>query len=243
MQFAWDRRSEKLAMILQTGGKQLIGDSVMVYTARRRESMRLEPPNFNRGRGTQRRDPEGGVLSVAAPRVTYSCTTAASERRRACSESTKRVTCGAWSADGRLAMGADDKKVTVSAPAGDTELELALKAEPKELKFAPEPAAARGGLSAPRRRNQMSVNVGGRTLYLYRLGEAGDAGAASNAPTELAFSERYGRIERHHWFGDGYLLVGFETGQVVLLSTENDEQRRSCPRCVCLGRTPGRCAR
>ena len=70
----------------------------------------------------------------------------------------------------------------------------------------------------------MSVNVGGRTLYLYRLGDAA-TWRRSNAPTELAFSERYGRIERHHWFGDGYLLVGFETGQVVLLSTENDEQQ------------------
>ena len=146
------------------------------------------------------------------------------------------MTCGAWSADGRLAMGADDKKVTVSAPAGDTELELALKAEPKELKFAPEPAAARGGLAAPRRRNQMSVNVGGRTLYLYRLG---DAGAANDAPTELAFSERYGRIERHHWFGDGYLLVGFETGQVVLLSTENDEQQEELSALRLFGESAG----
>ena len=226
MQFAWDRRSEKLAMILQTGGKQLIGDSVMVYTARRRESMRLEPPNFNRDATHAAWDPEGRVLSVATAKgnlLLYD--SRFGKTTSVLGKHTKRVTCGAWSADGRLAMGADDKKVTVSAPAGDTELELALKAEPKELKFAPEPAAARGGLSAPRRRNQMSVNVGGRTLYLYRLGEAGDAGAASNAPTELAFSERYGRIERHHWFGDGYLLVGFETGQVVLLSTENDEQQ------------------
>ena len=52
-------------MILQTGGKQLISDSVVVYTARRRESMRLEPPNFNRDATHTAWDPEGRVLSVA----------------------------------------------------------------------------------------------------------------------------------------------------------------------------------
>ena len=28
---------------------------------------------------------------------------------------------------------------------------------------------------------------------------------------ELAFQDKYGKLMQHHWFGEGYLLIGFET--------------------------------
>ena len=31
-------------------------------------------------------------------------------------------------------------------------------------------------------------------------------------PLELSFQDQYGDIERHLWFGDGYILLGFNTG-------------------------------
>lgn len=33
-------------------------------------------------------------------------------------------------------------------------------------------------------------------------------------PLELSFQDQYGDIERHLWFGDGYILLGFNTGQL-----------------------------
>jgi WD repeat-containing protein 19 len=41
---------------------------------------------------------------------------------------TKKITCGAWSAESRLALGGEDKQVTVSQPNGDTISQLMIKA-------------------------------------------------------------------------------------------------------------------
>lgn len=41
----------------------------------------------------------------------------------------------------------------------------------------------------------------------------------STAPLELSFMESYGSIAQHLWFDDGYVLVGFRGGQVVVLSS------------------------
>lgn len=38
-------------------------------------------------------------------------------------------------------------------------------------------------------------------------------GQAFEQPLELSFQDQYGDIERHLWFGDGYILLGFNTGQ------------------------------
>ncbi len=35
---------------------------------------------------------------------------------------------------------------------------------------------------------------------------------ALEQPLELSFQDQYGDIERHLWFGDGYMLLGFSTG-------------------------------
>eukprot|EP00955_Chlamydomonas_euryale_P088916 364424-Chlamydomonas_euryale.AAC.5 len=40
---------------------------------------------------------------------------------------------------------------------------------------------------------------------------------------ELAFLESYGSIAKHLWFGDGYILVGFRTGKVVVVSSHSRE--------------------
>ncbi len=37
-------------------------------------------------------------------------------------------------------------------------------------------------------------------------------GQALEQPLELSFQDQYGDIERHLWFGDGYMLLGFSTG-------------------------------
>lgn len=43
--------------------------------------------------------------------------------------------------------------------------------------------------------------------------------AVTSAPLELSFLESYGEIARHVWFGDGFVMVGFKSGQVVVVSS------------------------
>jgi hypothetical protein len=36
---------------------------------------------------------------------------------------------------------------------------------------------------------------------------------------ELQFDAAYGPITRHRWFGDGYMALSFQSGQVVIVSS------------------------
>lgn len=38
-------------------------------------------------------------------------------------------------------------------------------------------------------------------------------------PFELAFNLKYGSIVTYHWFGDGYILIGFSEGYLISIST------------------------
>ena len=49
------------------------------------------------------------------------------------------------------------------------------------------------------------------------------AGRSLEQPLELSFQEQYGTIERHVWFGDGYILLAFSTGTVLVVSTHVQE--------------------
>ena len=40
---------------------------------------------------------------------------------------------------------------------------------------------------------------------------------------ELAFQNRYGRIVAHEWFGDGFMMLGFSEGFLVVISTHISE--------------------
>lgn len=62
----------------------------------------------------------------------------------------------------------------------------------------------------------MSLTVGQKTLFLYNLNEPDN-------PIELAFQPRYGSIVTYKWFGDGYIMIGFSTGYLVVISTHLKE--------------------
>ena len=64
--------------------------------------------------------------------------------------------------------------------------------------------------------NTVSLIVGGKTLYLFNLYDPDN-------PIELAFQTRYGSIGAYHWFGDGYILLGFTAGFFVVISTHMKE--------------------
>lgn len=62
----------------------------------------------------------------------------------------------------------------------------------------------------------LSVNMGGKTILLYDLNERENA-------LELAFQSRYGSIVAYQWFGNGYIIAGFSSGYVVIISTHLNE--------------------
>jgi WD repeat-containing protein 19 len=54
--------------------------------------------------------------------------------------------------------------------------------------------------------------MGGKTILLYDLNERENA-------LELAFQPRYGDIVSYRWFGNGFIIAGFSSGYVVIIST------------------------
>lgn len=47
----------------------------------------------------------------------------------------KKITCGSWSTENLIAVGSEDKLITVSNADGDTLRTIALRAEPAEIQF------------------------------------------------------------------------------------------------------------
>ncbi|CAN0099785.1 unnamed protein product, partial [Heterosigma akashiwo] len=128
----------------------------------------------------------------------------------------RRITCGCWSKTNQLALGSEDRMLTLSNEKGDTLEQTELKYAPAEMAFAAQrlEAGARLGADAPE--TSISVNMGGKSLLLFNL-------ADTDNPVELAFQPRYGDIVTHRWFGDGYVLLGFSAGFLVAISTDMSE--------------------
>ncbi len=125
---------------------------------------------------------------------------------------TKAITCGAWSPGGLLALGSEDRSLSISNAEGDTLRVATLRAEPTEIQFSEMKQDERTGAGE----NTVSLIVGGKTLYLFNLYDPEN-------PIELAFQNKYGDIVAYNWYGDGYILIGFSKGYFVVISTHMKE--------------------
>lgn len=47
----------------------------------------------------------------------------------------KKITCGAWSNENLIALGSEDKTISVSSSDGDTLRVIALRSEPSDIQF------------------------------------------------------------------------------------------------------------
>ncbi|GFN82173.1 WD repeat-containing protein 19-like [Plakobranchus ocellatus] len=130
---------------------------------------------------------------------------------------TKRITCGAWSAENLLALGSDDKTISISNVDGDTLRQTQLRAEPSDVEFSEMKGDERSSIGE----NTVSVNIGKKTLFLFNINDPDN-------PIELAFQQRYGYIVAYKWFGDGYILIGFSQGYFVVISTHMKEIGQEC---------------
>jgi WD repeat-containing protein 19 len=124
---------------------------------------------------------------------------------------TKRITCGTWNTENLLALGSEDRTISISNVDGDTLKVINLRADPTEIHFSEMKLDERMG-----GQNTVSVIVGKRTLYLYNLLDPDN-------PIELAFQTHYGSIVTYKWFGDGYILLGFTAGYFIAISTHIKE--------------------
>ncbi|KAB1282885.1 WD repeat-containing protein 19 [Camelus dromedarius] len=129
---------------------------------------------------------------------------------------TKRITCGCWNAENMLALGGEDKMITVSNQEGDTIRQTPVRSEPSDMQFCvmktDDRASAAESMLHRQLRITISVVVGKKTLFLFNLNEPDN-------PIDLEFQQHYGNIVCYSWYGDGYIMIGFSRGIFVVIST------------------------
>ena len=125
------------------------------------------------------------------------------------------VHCGAWTSDGRLVMGGEDRTLTISTVQGDTVEQTELKAAPM-LMCVRDGALNGGGPVESADQEAVTITMSmGKTLLMY------DPTDADN-PIELAFPPKYGSIVAFKWISTKAILVGFSGGYAAAVSTESD---------------------
>ncbi|GAX77949.1 hypothetical protein CEUSTIGMA_g5391.t1 [Chlamydomonas eustigma] len=127
---------------------------------------------------------------------------------------TKKIAFAVWNKDNILATAGLDCMVSLTdGTTGETISSFMLSNDPCDLCVSDK----KDDGYSKHEENTYSLNVGQKTLYIMQyLSE-------QQKPLELAFLEQYGNIQKHLWFGDGYILVGFRTGKVVVVSSHSRE--------------------
>ncbi|XP_037247297.1 WD repeat-containing protein 19 isoform X2 [Falco rusticolus] len=121
---------------------------------------------------------------------------------------TKRITCGCWSTENLLALGGEDKMITISNQEGDTIRQTSVNSDPSDMQF----SVMKTDERISTRESTVSVVVGKKTLFLFNLNDPDN-------PIDLKFQQPYGNIVTYRWYGDGYIMIGFSRGCFVVIST------------------------
>uniref|UniRef100_A0A8C8ZT34 WD repeat-containing protein 19 n=1 Tax=Prolemur simus TaxID=1328070 RepID=A0A8C8ZT34_PROSS len=125
---------------------------------------------------------------------------------------TKRITCGCWNAENLLALGGEDKMITVSNQEGDTIRQIPVRSEPSNMQFSMMRTEDRSSAAE----STISMVLGKRNFCLFNLYDP-------DKPTDLEFQQHYGNIVCYSWCGDGYIAIGFSRGIFVVISTHVPE--------------------
>jgi len=122
----------------------------------------------------------------------------------------KKINCGAWSTDNRLALGSEDKMVSISNAEGEPIGEqMMLQIEPISMEF----ADVKGDDRSSHRKDIISV-ITKKGLTLVTPGEQ---------PHDVSLPTKFGELQNSQWFGDGYVFCGFNCGWVSVISTHARE--------------------
>jgi WD repeat-containing protein 19 len=194
----WNRSGEVLACLQEHASSILLWHCAtkQVETV----DLQLKEPSFMRWARHADKIAIGGTKGdmVIYDRITKEKTLAAAHLK-------KRVSCGEWSADGKLAFSSDDRQITIALDTGSTFGQVKVKSKPIKLAFG-------SNLRTPGRDNIVSVSMDRKSILFYNLDDPENA-------LELAFQQRYGQIVNFHWFRDGFIMVAFTLGFVVVIST------------------------
>lgn len=128
----------------------------------------------------------------------------------------RKITCGAWSNDSRLALGSQDHTISVNDDQGNALQTFILSTDPVQVDFADQKKD--DSTSKQRSKEEtISLNLGNHSVMFYSLANQGQP------PVELAFQSKYGNVKLYKWLGDGYLLVAFSNGTLVYISSHMRE--------------------
>lgn len=210
LQLEWDKDGEILAILQQGEGM------VMLW---RHAEKKLEMLEMNS------KDPTYLAWSKVGPQLVIGTARGnmmiynkrTMKKQTIMGKHSRKITCGAWHhQDNILALGAEDKTITLSGEDGDSILKmeepLRLKSEPGLIQF----ADVKADSPNDSREKTVSTVLGEVTLLVLSLKDP-------QKPTELAFQAKYGAIKSYCWSGDGYLIVGFSLGFVVIISSQMRE--------------------
>mmetsp|Transcript_83520 Transcript_83520/g.235548 ORF Transcript_83520/g.235548 Transcript_83520/m.235548 type:complete len:410 (-) Transcript_83520:127-1356(-) len=196
----WDRYGDVLAIL------QASSQIVVLWQMKTREMRHLDT-NY-KDLTFMRWAPSGDLLALGTAKgalLIYNQKTG--KKKEASGRHKKRIVCGDWNEDDTLAYASEDRQITICRADGETIDQVKVKCRPQSVSFGGK-QNAQGSI--------VSVNMEGRTILLYNLLEKDNA-------LELAFQARYGNIVSYRWFGDGYIMAGFSSGFVVVISTHMHE--------------------
>ncbi|XP_073252735.1 WD repeat-containing protein 19-like [Porites lutea] len=202
----WDKDGDTLAIIQDKNGIVYLWDANSNKTSQLESGLR-EGLSFVLW---SRVGPQLAIGTVKGNLLMYNHQT--SRKVPILGKHTKKIVCGAWNSENLLALGGEDKCITVSNVDGDTIRQATIRADPSDIQFSEMKTDERSSIGE----TTVSIIVGKKTLYLYNLNDPDN-------PIELAFQQRYGNIVAYKWFGDGYIMLGFSNGFFVVISTHIKE--------------------
>ena len=105
-----------------------------------------------------------------------------------------------------------DWALSVSSETGDTVCQTGLRDTPSQLVF----ADRKQDVKSQYIEGTISLVIARRTLFLFSLDD-------QERPIELAFQQKYGDVVNYKWYGDGYVMIGFSNGYLIVISTHEKE--------------------
>ncbi|KAF4654922.1 hypothetical protein FOL47_009693 [Perkinsus chesapeaki] len=122
----------------------------------------------------------------------------------------RKITCGAWTTQGLLVIGSDDRIISLSNAEGETLRQVVVKSSPVTVRVGDEVMTDhKGSLERGILSTKACVGTGKDTLTFIELEDMSVLKA-------IKFEHRYGAIVEYGWFGDEHLCTAFTS---VLIAT------------------------